>query len=134
MPDKERFELVDMSYQRGMGDRRACITVLLKVDGVQFTGAGRVVGPVNATYAAINDALNLAHEAMILPAKLVRFTLSADDEGADADALTKVTVQNAHLPGFIGQGKSDDTIESAAIAYINALNELAHAMLSAPGD
>lgn len=89
-------------------------TIVLERNGQTFTASSTGDGPVDAAYRAIDQITNLK-------CKLQSFTVQAVTSGQDA--LGEVSVQ-LEIEGITvsGRGLSTDIVESAARAYINAIN------------
>jgi 2-isopropylmalate synthase len=89
-------------------------TIVLERNGQTFTASSTGDGPVDATYRAIDQVTGLK-------CKLQNFTVQAVTSGQDA--LGEVSVQ-LEVEGIVvsGRGLSTDIVESAARAYINAIN------------
>jgi 2-isopropylmalate synthase len=90
--------------------------VTLTIDGREASGAATGDGTVDAVFNAIRQAF--PHDA-----QLALFSVHAVTEGADAQAKTTVRLEEG---GRIvdGQGSDLDTVVSAALAYVHALNKL----------
>jgi 2-isopropylmalate synthase len=99
-------------------------------DGKIYTQAAIGTGPVDATYKAIDEIVNV-------PSTLLEFNIHAVTEGIDA--LGEVTVRIRGKDGdhtmdaqteiehnrvYGGHGADTDIIVASAKAYINALNKL----------
>ena len=84
--------------------------VLMDVDGMEKSGAGFGVGPVDAIFNVINDMLGREPQ-------LEQYAVNAVTGGTDA--LGEVTVR-------LREGEfSADILVATARAYVNALNHLA---------
>ncbi|MGI6227829.1 MAG: alpha-isopropylmalate synthase regulatory domain-containing protein, partial [Peptococcales bacterium] len=90
-------------------------TVGVVVNGVLAEQAAIAKGPVEATFAAINQIV--AQEFILEEYKINAVTSGRDAQG---EVLVKVAYQGKT---FIGRGLSVDIIESSARAYLNAINK-----------
>ncbi len=99
-------------------------------DGVIHTQAAIGTGPVDATYKAINQIVNV-------PCTLLEFSVHAVTEGIDALGEVTVRIQSEtssttmdaqseveYMRVYGGHGADSDIIVASAKAYINALNKL----------
>jgi 2-isopropylmalate synthase len=99
-------------------------------DGKIYTQAAIGTGPVDATYKAIDEIVNV-------PSTLLEFNIRAVTEGIDALGEVTVRIQGAngehtmdaqteveHTRVYGGHGADTDIIVASAKAYINALNKL----------
>ena len=108
-------------------------------DGVVHTHVAIGTGPVDATYKAIDQIVNV-------PCTLLEFNVHAITEGIDA--LGEVTVRVQSETGattmdaqseveysrvYGGHGADSDIIVASAKAYINALNKLIVAQTEGKG-
>jgi len=93
--------------------------VLMDVDGIEKSGAGFGVGPVDAVFNVIADMVGREPE-------LKQYAVNAITGGTDAQG--EVTVRLADK-GFsaVGRGAHPDIIVASAKAYVNALNHLVQA-------
>lgn len=111
----EKFKLVSLHTLSG-NNTTPTATVKLKIDDIVKEEVAIGDGPVNATFNAIEKALNL-------DIVLNDFYLKAI--GSGKDALGEVTVRiNYKEKIYSGIGISTDIIESSANAYINAINKI----------
>jgi len=97
------------------GPQEAQLT--LQVDGVERSATATGDGPVDAVFNAI-------HEIFPHTATLRLFQVHAVTEGTDAQAQVSVRLEE---DGRIatGQAADTDTLTASAMAYVNALNNLA---------
>jgi 2-isopropylmalate synthase len=99
-------------------------------DGVIHTVASIGTGPVDATYKAIDQIVNV-------PCTLLEFNIHAITEGIDALGEVTVRIQSdssattmdaqrevEYIRVYGGHGADSDIIVASAKAYINALNKL----------
>ncbi len=99
-------------------------------DGIIHTVAAIGTGPVDATYKAIDQIVNV-------PCTLLEFNIHAITEGIDALGEVTVRVQSEsssttmdaqseveYIRVYGGHGADSDIIVASAKAYINALNKL----------
>jgi 2-isopropylmalate synthase len=99
-------------------------------DGVIHTQAAIGTGPVDATYKAIDQIVNV-------PCTLLEFNIHAITEGIDALGEVTVRIQSEggsttmdaqreveYIRVYGGHGADTDIIVASAKAYINALNKL----------
>ena len=113
--DHERVRFVSLEVRAGSkGPSRAELELM--VDGLTHTAEAQGDGPVDAAFNAIRTVF--PHEAT-----LALFSIGAVTEGTDAQARCTVRLEeNGRLVD--GQGSDTDTIVSAALAYVHALNKL----------
>ena len=118
MPDSYRLSHVSVSSSDA-GGVPPTAAVLMDVDGIEKSGAGFGVGPVDAIFNVINDMVGRQPE-------LEQYSVNAITGGTDA--MGEVTVRIAEN-GFsaIGRGAHPDIIVASAKAYVNALNHLVQA-------
>ncbi|MBN1293824.1 MAG: 2-isopropylmalate synthase [Candidatus Latescibacteria bacterium] len=76
-------------------------------------------GPVDATYKAINEIVDI-------PIKLGEYSLRAVTEGTEA--MGEVSLRMMVNDGFVitGRGASTDILEASAKAYVDGLNKIRH--------
>jgi 2-isopropylmalate synthase len=99
-------------------------------DGIIHTVAAIGTGPVDATYKAIDQIVNV-------PCTLLEFNIHAITEGIDALGEVTVRIQSEsssttmdpqseveYVRIYGGHGADTDIIVASAKAYINALNKL----------
>ena len=118
MPDSYRLSHVSVSSSDA-GGVPPTAAVLMDVDGMEKSGAGFGVGPVDAIFNVIADMVGRQPE-------LEQYSVNAITGGTDA--MGEVTVRIAEN-GFsaIGRGAHPDIIVASAKAYVNALNHLVQA-------
>ena len=111
--ERIRFEALEVrSGSRGPSHA----TLSLEVDGERREAEAQGDGPVDATFHAIRTLF--PHEAV-----LALFSIGAVTPETDAQARCTVRLEeNGRLVD--GQGADTDTVVSAALAYIHALNKL----------
>lgn len=91
--------------------------VLMDVDGMEKSGAGFGVGPVDALFNVIADIVGREPE-------LEQYAINAITGGTDA--LGEVTVRlRENAFSAIGRGTHPDIFVASAKAYVDALNHLA---------
>ncbi len=93
-------------------------TVKMKVDGQEFLDSASGDGMVDACYKAI------AKIAGVQP-KLERYSVKSITGGTDAQGEVLCMIQSNGVT-VSGQGVHTDIIMASALAFINALNKLAH--------
>jgi 2-isopropylmalate synthase len=110
----ERISVTRLRVIAGTEGQSAELT--LTVDGERHSAESGGDGPVDAVFSAIRKIV--PHEA-----ELRLFQISAVTEGTDAQAQVSVRLEEA---GRIATGHAadTDTLTAAAMAYINALNNL----------
>ena len=116
MDDKEKhFELVNFVINSGTMIPSTA-TVILKKDGEEVTEVAVGIGPVDASFKAVDSISRLK-------VSLDDFSLQSVTEGEDAlgSALVKVCYEDRV---YTGRGVSTDIVESAIRAYINAINKV----------
>jgi 2-isopropylmalate synthase len=89
-------------------------TIILERNGQQFTSSSTGDGPVDAAYRAIDSIIGLK-------TKLLSFSVQAVTSGQDALGEVQVQLEVEGI-SVTGRGISTDIVESAARAYINAIN------------
>ncbi len=116
LPD--RFRLRHVSVQSSdAGGVPPTAAVLMDIDGMERSGAGFGVGPVDAIFNVINDMLGREPE-------LEQYAINAITSGTDA--LGEVTVRLGEGQyKAVGRGAHPDILVASARAYVNALNNLA---------
>lgn len=117
-PDSFRLRHVSVSSSDA-GGVPPTAAVLMDVDGIEKSGAGFGVGPVDAVFNVIADMVGREPE-------LKQYAVNAITGGTDAQG--EVTVRLADK-GFsaVGRGAHPDIIVASAKAYVNALNHLVQA-------
>ncbi len=126
---REVYLLTGMQVTCGMGMPTASVR-LRGPDGVVHTVAAIGTGPVDATYKAIDEIVNVS-------CTLLEFNIHAITEGIDALGEVTVRIQSnngqstmdpqsemSHARVYGGHGADTDIIVASAKAYINALNKL----------
>ncbi len=110
---EDRYRFVSLEAWSGA---KPAAEVSMEIDGQVITANASGDGAVDATFNAVRRLV--PHEA-----RLALFSIHAVTEGADAQARTTVRLEE---DGLIvdGQGADTDTVVSAALAYIHALNKL----------
>jgi 2-isopropylmalate synthase len=113
--DHERVRFVSLEVRAGSkGPAKADLEMI--IDGVNHVAEAQGDGPVDAAFNAIRTVF--PHEAT-----LALFSVGAVTEGTDAQARCTVRLnENGRLVD--GQGADTDTIVSAVLAYVHALNKL----------
>ena len=97
---------------------RAMATVVLVRDEMEFEGTGVGDGPVDASFKALETAVNAHYE-------LDEFQIRAVTEGREAMGETVVRLtHNGKLYG--GRGISTDIVGASIAAYVSALNKIAY--------
>ena len=117
-PDSFRLRHVSVSSSDA-GGVPPTAAVLMDVDGIEKSGAGFGVGPVDAVFNVIADMVGREPD-------LKQYAVNAITGGTDAQG--EVTVRLAD-GGFsaVGRGSHPDIIVASAKAYVNALNHLVQA-------
>lgn len=113
----DRLKLRHVSIQSSdSGGVPPTAAVLLDVDGVEKSGAGFGVGPIDALYNVISDIAGRNPE-------LEQYSINAITGGTDA--LGEVTVRLSEN-GFsaVGRGNHPDIFVASARAFVDALNNL----------
>lgn len=114
----DRFRLRHVSVQSSdAGGVPPTAAVLMDVDGIEKSGAGFGVGPVDAVFNVIADLVGREPE-------LEHYAVNAVTGGTDA--LGEVTVRLTEGgQAAVGRGAHPDVLVAGAKAYVNALNNLA---------
>ena len=117
-PDSFRLRHVSVSSSDA-GGVPPTAAVLMDVEGIEKSGAGFGVGPVDAVFNVIADMVGREPD-------LKQYAVNAITGGTDAQG--EVTVRLAD-GGFsaVGRGSHPDIIVASAKAYVNALNHLVQA-------
>ncbi|HJA78119.1 2-isopropylmalate synthase [uncultured Desulfovibrio sp.] len=116
MPD--RFRLRHVSVQSSdAGGVPPTAAVLMDIDGMERSGAGFGVGPVDAIFNVINDMLGREPE-------LEQYAINAITSGTDALGEVTVRLGEGNFKA-VGRGAHPDILVASARAYVNALNNLA---------
>lgn len=116
IPDRLRLRHVSVQSSDA-GGVPPTAAVLMDVDGMEKSGAGFGVGPVDALFNVIADIVGREPE-------LEQYAINAITGGTDA--LGEVTVrlrENAY--SAVGRGTHPDILVASAKAYVDALNHLA---------
>ncbi|MGE9984694.1 2-isopropylmalate synthase [Desulfovibrio sp. SGI.169] len=116
IPDRLRLRHVSVQSSDA-GGVPPTAAVLMDVDGMEKSGAGFGVGPVDALFNVIADMVGREPE-------LEQYAINAITGGTDA--LGEVTVrirENGH--SAVGRGTHPDIFVASARAYVDALNHLA---------
>lgn len=116
IPDRLRLRHVSVQSSDA-GGVPPTAAVLMDVDGMEKSGAGFGVGPVDALFNVIADMVGREPE-------LEQYAINAITGGTDA--LGEVTVrikENGH--SAVGRGTHPDIFVASAKAYVDALNHLA---------
>ncbi|WP_300785755.1 2-isopropylmalate synthase [uncultured Desulfovibrio sp.] len=116
LPD--RFRLRHVSVQSSdAGGVPPTAAVLMDIDGMERSGAGFGVGPVDAIFNVINDMLGREPE-------LEQYAINAITSGTDALGEVTVRLSEGQYKA-VGRGAHPDILVASARAYVNALNNLA---------
>ena len=116
IPDRLRLRHVSVQSSDA-GGVPPTAAVIMDVDGMEKSGAGFGVGPVDALFNVIADMVGREPE-------LEQYAINAITGGTDA--LGEVTVrirENGH--SAVGRGTHPDIFVASARAYVDALNHLA---------
>ncbi|MFW5734035.1 MAG: 2-isopropylmalate synthase [Oceanidesulfovibrio sp.] len=113
LPDK--YRLTNLSVLAGTIPPSAA--VVLEVDGAEQREATFGVGPVDATFNAIDKVTGRSPE-------LLSYTVNAITGGADAQGEVTVRIRDKGCAA-VGRGADPDIIVATAKAYLNAMNRLA---------
>jgi 2-isopropylmalate synthase len=109
------FELGRWNAQIGSGGD-ATASVIVRKDGRELAGEGEGNGPVDALYAAIDDAVEVE-------GTLEYYHVEAVTPGEDAQGQVHVRIRvGDHL--FTGHGLATDIVEASAKAYLAALSHV----------
>ena len=116
MPDSYRLSHVSVSSSDA-GGVPPTAAVLMDVDGMEKSGAGFGVGPVDAIFNVINDMLGREPQ-------LEQYAVNAVTGGTDALGEVTVRLREGEFSA-VGRGAHPDILVATARAYVNALNHLA---------
>lgn len=113
--ENERVQLVTLRVCSETGETPEAI-VTLSVDGQEKQGQAKGGGPVDATFKAIEQVVQLG-------AELLLYSVNAITGGADAQGEVTVRIEKG---GRIvnGQGADTDILFASAKAYLNAINKM----------
>jgi 2-isopropylmalate synthase len=112
----ETFKLDHLQVSSGTSLKPTATVRIAFEDGASREAASMGDGPVDATYRAINEIVQL-------PNKLEEFRVQEVTAGIDAVGEVNVRVRRGpHLAS--GHGADTDILVAAARAYLNALNKL----------
>lgn len=112
---KEKYSLMYLGVTTGTAAVPTA-TVQIEIDGKLHQEAAFGVGPIDATFNAINKITKSS-------VKLLRFSVNSITGGTDAQGEVTVRLQdNGQV--VIGQGSDADIITASAKAFLNALNRL----------
>ena len=115
MPD--RFRLRHVSVQSSdAGGVPPTAAVLMDVDGLERSGAGFGVGPVDALFNVIADLVGREPT-------LEQYAINAITGGTDAQGEVTVRLRDGEVSA-VGRGTHPDIFVASARAYVNALNHL----------
>jgi 2-isopropylmalate synthase len=110
----ERYDLAWFEVEAGSRREPSAKVAVTLPSGEESVGEGSGDGPVDAIFAAIQNAAGIECE-------LRQYTVAAVTEGGDA--LGEVTVMlRAHERLASGQGVATDILEASARAYVRALS------------
>ena len=113
---KPKYELVSHQVISG-GTTIPTATIKIKTNKEEKLGLSVGNGPVDATYNAIKEALNLKD------IKLLDFKIRALTAGTDAQAEVYVTLEKDGIK-VSSRGQDQDIVKASALAFLNALNRL----------
>ena len=116
MPDLYRLRHVSVQSSDA-GGVPPTAAVLMDVDGMEKSGAGFGVGPVDAIFNVINDMLGREPQ-------LEQYAVNAVTGGTDALGEVTVRLREGEFSA-VGRGAHPDILVATARAYVNALNHLA---------
>ncbi|HEV2129407.1 MAG TPA: 2-isopropylmalate synthase [Thermomicrobiales bacterium] len=113
--EEGRYELVRWNAAIGTGGA-ATASVVLSQDGREIAGDGEGNGPVNALYAAIDNAVQIGNE-------LEYYHVEAVTPGEDAQGQVHVRIRVGQNL-YSGHGLATDIVEASAKAYLSALSRV----------
>ena len=116
MPDLYRLRHVSVQSSDA-GGVPPTAAVLMDVDGMEKSGAGFGVGPVDAIFNVINDMLGREPQ-------LEQYAVNAVTGGTDALGEVTVRLREGEFSA-VGRGAHPDILVATARAYVNDLNHLA---------
>lgn len=111
------YDLSYVSAQCGT-DRIAVSGIKIEVDGKEVVSSGTGNGPVEATYNAILDAVQLNDRDKF---RIQDYKVAAEGEGRDALGRVDIIVEYGDK-SYHGSGLSTDIVESSARALVDVLN------------
>jgi len=111
------YELVSFSVQSS-NILAATASIVLKRDGVEFSGLSYGNGAVDAAFHALENVTGRKFE-------LDRFEVNAVTEGKEAMGETLVKLRNDGKI-YSGRGVSTDIVGASIRAYLNALNKIVY--------
>ena len=117
--ENERVKLVSMKVCSETGETPDA-TVVLTVDGEEWSGRSIGGGPVDATFKAIEEIVQSGAELQL-------YSVNAITSGTDAQGEVTVRLQREERI-VNGQGADTDIVIASAKAYVNAFNKLEHEM------
>lgn len=115
MPDRIRLRHVSIQSS-DTGGVPPTAAVIMDVDGVERSGAGFGVGPVDALFNVIADIVGREPE-------LEQYAINAITGGTDAQGEVSVRLREGNVYA-LGRGAHPDIFVASARAYVNALNHL----------
>ena len=116
IPDSLRLRHVSVSSSDA-GGVPPTAAVLMDVDGIEKSGAGFGVGPIDALFNVISQIVGREPE-------LEQYAINAVTGGMDA--LGEVTVRlRENGSSAVGRGNHPDIFVASARAFVDALNNLA---------
>ena len=115
MPDLFRLRHVSVQSSDA-GGVPPTAAVIMDIKGIESSGAGFGVGPVDALFNVIADMVGRQPE-------LEQYALNAITGGADAQGEVTVRLREGEVSA-VGRGTHPDIFVASARAYVNALNHL----------
>lgn len=116
IPDRLRLRHVSVQSSDG-GGVPPTAAVLMDIDGVERSGAGFGVGPIDALFNVISDIVGRQPE-------LEQYAINAVTGGMDALGEVTVRLREKDI-SVVGRGNHPDIFVASARAFVDALNSLA---------
>ena len=115
----ELFTLTGLQVSSGTPGMPTATVRLVSQDGQEIVHAAVGVGPVDATYRAIDGVVNA-------PNTLLEYVVHAITEGVDAlgEVTVRICTKDGEYRTFGGHGADPDIILASAKAYLTALNRM----------
>ena len=115
MPDLFRLRHVSVQSSDA-GGVPPTAAVIMDIKGIESSGAGFGVGPVDALFTVIADMVGRQPE-------LEQYAINAITGGTDAQGEVTVRLREGEVSA-VGRGTHPDIFVASARAYVNALNHL----------
>lgn len=115
----ELFRLTGLQVSSGTSGMPTATVRLVNTEGQEVVHAAVGVGPVDATYRAIDGVVSA-------PNTLLEYVVHAITEGVDAlgEVTVRICTKDGEYRTFGGHGADPDIILASAKAYLTALNRM----------